>query len=138
MTCILKLHMKNNSFKRYIVGLMVVLSMSYSCTQKNGTTDVSVLDETKMAHILADAHLSESISKIEGDRYQLQFDLDQAYDIVFEKHGTNFEEFNASLTYYQNQPEKLEAIYDEVIVILSEMQAQNSTKKSKSSSDNSQ
>ena len=121
-----------------LLNACIYILFTTACTQKAESDQGVVLDEKQMAEILADAHLTESINKIEGDRFQLQFDLDHAYDIVFEHHGTTFEEFDASLSYYQDHPEKLEAIYDEVIIILSEMQAQNATRKSTEQADSAQ
>ena len=79
--------------------------------------DIQVLEATYNTRLIYEEDRNEKM-----DRY---------YQEIFENHQTNIDLFNESYTYYQENSEILEAIYEEVLEKLETMQTEEETKSTK-------
>lgn len=86
-----------------------------------------MLKPEQMTAIIVDIQLAESaLMQMEQNSQNAGLYKKKVYDLLFEKHKTNREKFDSSLTYYSlhNVP-KLDAIYADVITQLSQQQSLN-------------
>lgn len=84
----------------------------------------NLIDRDKFIEILADMQILESMDKIRTDRREEGFEIDKAIYWLFHEEGIDQEEFQASFEYYAKDPKVFEEIYDEVIIYLSEREAE--------------
>lgn len=87
------------------------------------TKPENVIDSRKMAKVIADVQLIESIGKVTADGLRLNKDSVNAYESVFKHHEINANQFKASMEYYSMMPDTLELIYERTLEVLSEKQA---------------
>ena len=72
--------------------------------------DIQILESTYNTRLI---HVEDRHEKME--RY---------YQEIFEKHHTTIDLFNESYTYYEENPEQLEVIYDQVLEDLEVLQTE--------------
>jgi len=110
------------------IGLAAVLLNSCSSEEGQQKPD-DLIDRSTMVEILVNTQLIESIKQrgvIRLDDTSIPADrkVDQLYAAVYDHYGVTPEAFRTSYAYYQQDPEELSAIYDDVLAILLERQAQ--------------
>lgn len=117
-------------FKKHIwVGLMA-LGLLFSVASCDEEEDYprpdDLIEEPEMVNVLTD------ICKVEA-RFQRRLTIknikvnemvEHNYRIVFEQHEVSLTQFKSSYAFYENEPEKLQQIYDSVIVHLTKEQVQ--------------
>jgi len=102
-----------------------------SCNSILSSKPVGTLSESQMVDLLVDMHLTEASLKMASDSTSKLNDttgVRQRFAQVFKKHDVEPDRFNKSLNYYIEHIEDLNKIYSEVIVKLTEMDAQQSAK----------
>ncbi len=72
-----------------------------------------VLSHDDMVNVLLDVHIAEASMKI-LDSGAKRIEKQEYYNMVFEKHKTQKEQFDKSLDWYSRHPKELIAIYDDV------------------------
>ena len=104
--------------------LMIFSLLTASCTSRKSSLDKkNIIPEKELVSILTDIHIADGLLAL--PRINSMFsNLDSiaTYYQVIEKHGYTKEIMDKTMKYYfLNNPKKLAQIYDEVLVILSEM-----------------
>jgi hypothetical protein len=97
-----------------------------SCSSILNPKPSGTLSEKQMTDILVDIHLTEASMRIANDSLSRLHDTTQMrirFAQLFEKHNTDPDDFNTSLTYYLEHIEELDKIYVGVINRLTEMEA---------------
>jgi hypothetical protein len=88
-----------------------------------------IISEENMVSILIDIQILEAVYNIrlihEEDRNER---MDRYYLEIFENHQTSIDLFNESYSYYQENPDLLDAIYEEVLEKLEALQTEAETK----------
>jgi hypothetical protein len=98
--------------------LASVLVMLLACDQKEQTPE-GLLDREKFKEVLLEAQLLEARYNHEVVvEHKQEVPMKQYYEQVFEKHGTDREQFQRTFEYYTARPEELKAIYEEIMVEL--------------------
>ena len=92
----------------------------------------NIIPEDEMVNIIIDIQILEATynSRLihEDDRNER---MERYYQEIFEKHQTSSELFNESYTYYEENPEILQSIYEEVLEKLEAIQTEEETKQVK-------
>ena len=111
--------------KRFIL-LLSVLFIGLSCSDNKEEEQIpeNVLDNAKFTSVMIDVQLIEGMHAQGVEITSTAGGVDGAYEKVFEKHGITKEEFQASFSYYQEHPDKMEMIYEQVLDSLSKLDAE--------------
>ena len=98
--------------------VLLPLFLLFACEQKDRMPE-GLLDREKFKEVLLDAQLLEARYNHEVVvEHKQEVPMKQYYEQVFEKHGTDNEQFQRTFQYYTARPEELKAIYEEIIVEL--------------------
>jgi len=106
---------------------LLVLLLPISCV-KDKELPEGVIEREKFVEILSDVQIFESMDQFIRNK-NTDFNIDYSYQWMFEHYHVSKKEFENSLDYYTKKPEIFEAIYDDVIVRVSEKKVEY-TKKS--------
>ena len=107
---------------RFVWAILLVWFMG--CAENTSIPD-EIIPPEGMVEILTD------VCKVEA-RFQRRLTVGTLnntdlvthnYHVIFENHDISLEQFTESYSYYENSPEKLQEIYDSVIVRLTQEQA---------------
>lgn len=102
----------------FVVGIFLLL-VSCGKEKSSGLFGRGVISMRKMAQIVADIHLVEAgVRATYPDRIEGDTKLQLYYQEIFEKYGITKSSFERSLEYYQNHPEELNKMYEEVVNLL--------------------
>ena len=117
---------------KYAFIFLTILSLiQVSCDNSTKRSENIILEDS-MVSILVDIQVLEATYNTRlihlEDRNEK---MERYYQEIFEKHETNVDLFNESYTYYEENPEILEAIYDQVLEKLEALQTEEETKYSK-------
>lgn len=103
-----------------------------ACVEQEVTLPEGYLEQEQLVDMLVDIHLVEgarSGTLVLGDTNRLP----DYYARIYEKYGTTESDFKTSFDWYTQHPEKMKAVYEEVIVELSkleeEVKAKSATRK---------
>ncbi len=110
----------------FILYLFLEISCS-SAGRRNETGPVpdNLIAADSMVKILVDVHLIESSLKtIHTKKQDNEHFTDTYYTTLFEKHHITRDQFLRSLDYYERHAEKLEKIYEDVIVELGKLESE--------------
>jgi hypothetical protein len=132
--------------------LLVLIAVLGSCAEK-ADPGSTIIPREQMIEILADLQIFESTHQIlkdkneddvdakrkaalypeiygvdsttkSGNEVKPKFDMLKIYKWVFEHYQVTEKSFRESMDYYSNDPEEFESIYDEVLIRISEKQAE--------------
>ncbi len=84
-----------------------------------------LIPEKKLVPIIVDMHIADGIAfqYLPGIK-KLKLDSTAVYGWVLDKHGVTKIQFDSTIAYYARHPERLERIYDKVIVNLSKLESE--------------
>lgn len=112
-----------------ILAFLLVFQLACENSKKRPE---SIIPEDKMVLILIDIQILEATYNMrlihEEDRNER---MERYYQEVFENYKTSIALFNESYTYYEENPEILEGIYEEVLEKLEALETEAETKKAK-------
>jgi len=124
-------HIRDNalflSATKNVVFALFFASM-IACVKHDVKLPAGYINEQDMVPILVDIHLIEGARSgklVLGDTNSLP----DYYAKIYEKHNITEAEFKESFAWYTEHPEKLKAVYEEVIVSLSKLEEVNARKK---------
>ena len=103
------------------VVYIVVLAFFVSCSEQEQRPK-EVLTEDQMVEVIAEVELTQALIKLKFSNPDTIVDRQELYNQVYNSFNITEEQFNASLTYYCQQPKVIEGIYVGVITRLSEEQ----------------
>jgi hypothetical protein len=107
----------------FLIGIGITPSCSNSEKQK--FVPETMLSEEEMISIMTDLHLVEAALSLRRNRGQSTNDVkDLWFAQLFEQHKTTATIFEENLSFYNEQPEKMEKILEEVMANLSQMQSE--------------
>jgi hypothetical protein len=114
-------------YKSKILMLTFFVLIFFSCGSKSSsaTKPVIILSEEQMTAILMDVHLVEGTINFKRNIGQgVDEQKSELYNQLMEDHGVTPEILESNLMYYNQKPEVLEKIYEEIITRLSIMQTE--------------
>lgn len=131
----------------------LLLLLTVGCSSPDGPKlppePDDLIEEEKLVNVLADVHLLEAAlgmrnpiiaprsplrpgqSPITPAEQAPQMGATKAlpYYDIFKKHGITYKQYEASITWYAAQPERLDVIYEDVIEELSRRQTEATSRK---------
>lgn len=114
---------------RAVLFFAVTTIFFTSCKKKDETND-KIIEREKFVELLSEVQVLESTYQfIHGRRPEFNPDLN--YEWLFRDYQITEEEFLLSFDYYTSDFQVFEAIYDDVIIKISEKQAENNVKPGK-------
>jgi hypothetical protein len=103
--------------RKYIM-LFFLVPLLFSC---KSSTPPGILDQEQMAAVLVDVHIvNGTLAGMAQHPDTLYKNGIDKYQMVFKQHHTDSTQFKNSFKYYTSKPDKLSAVYDEVINRLKE------------------
>ena len=113
--------LKKNIFKFYLLSVVLLFTACENKTEK--PVKEGIIPETKMVEIIVDLHLIDaSINLKHFNKRKNSKKIISYYASVLKKHACTRLEFDESMNYYSQEPERLDKIYDRVIQELSKKQ----------------
>ena len=107
------------------IFLVFLLALLFSCTSEEKKRPEDIWDEEKFTQALLEVQITEAVLRLGyRDRKDSIVHPDSVHAATFRKIGHNKEEFEKNFDYYIQDPAKMERIYEEVIVRLSEKEAE--------------
>jgi hypothetical protein len=101
--------------------LVFLLSAHVACVDHEVEIPADVIGHQQMVEMLVDIHVIEgarSGTLILGDTNSIP----DYYSRIYLKYGTTEQDFKTSFDWYTHHPEKLKAVYEDVIVALSKLE----------------
>ena len=95
--------------KIYLLTLAILFS---ACSSPNEKVQKNILPEKIFKDLLKDIHLAEANFKIKNTINNKTQDY---YFELYTKYNTSQEDFQKTLKYYSEKPEKLEPIYTQIL-----------------------
>jgi hypothetical protein len=90
------------------------------------------IEQKKMVDILVDIHLLEAQFQNEPVQNKSRvYNTIVGYENIFAKHGVTSQEFYDSFAYYRRHPEELDALYQDVIDRVTQMESEISPEAAK-------
>ncbi len=105
-----------NKYGIYILSIFIGIALFSSCS----STPDEVLSQEKMAQLLADIHIGESIVDAERTKYYNDSLKKTVKQSILVKHGVSQAQLDTSFAWYGHNIEEYIAVYDKVIEILDE------------------
>ena len=118
--------MKNSSI--YIIFLVFVIlsGCTTDISEKRGNPPPpDLIPRNEIVDVIADMHLYDAVMKEKQKKHRdVQKSKYYLYQTVMDKYHITREQFESSLTYYQQDLDEYNKIYDDVIEKLSKMKAE--------------
>jgi len=108
-------------YKKWI--FIIVIFILVSCDSNRKKLPEGVIGETQMVEIFTEIELGQAFVKLKMSELD-SINQEALFQHIFDRYSISQEKFNESLKYYVTEPEVLEDIYGQVIVKLSERQAE--------------
>jgi len=108
------------------------LILLVSCHSKKNEAKLKIIPEDKFIKVLIDYHLAEGVSSTQ--LFHKRYNNCKAFNItdsVLHRYGYTKANFDSTVSFYSDDPEKFDAIYDKVIASLSRIQAEVQKKMAK-------
>ena len=98
---------------------LIVIFLFFSCSNKETKKD-DIISEKVLTLVLKKIHLAEATFELQKTKKikEAKKELTKSYQDIFNAHQISEEDFNKAIKFYSKNPEKLEAIYSNVIEIL--------------------
>lgn len=109
-----------NNTKLKILIATVLLGINFSC-QQNNKVPPNILAEETIVEILVQMELTQAAYKIKNPKGK--FDVNRTFESIYTKKSITKQEFEESLRYFSNKPQKMEEIFNMVISEISRKQA---------------
>jgi len=110
------------------ISFLLLLPLLFSCYHVNKLEIVApdhLLSEDEMVSILTDVQIAEAaLIYRRTHRIEQQGFREAAYQKIFSNYGITAKILNENINYYNNDPEKMEVIYEKVLAKLSRMQGE--------------
>ncbi len=103
-----------NKYGIYILSIFIGIALFSSCS----STPDEVLSQEKMAQVLADIHIGESIVELERSKFYNDSLKKTVKQSILLKHGITQEQLDTSFVWYGHNIEKYVEVYDRVIEII--------------------
>ncbi len=105
------------------VTILCLTLLFFACTKKEVVIPDDVLKQKEMTAILTDVHIAQSAIGNAITTDSSKYTMADYLEYILADHQTTKKEFTASLKFYSDHPEMLQAVYDSVITGLSKIEA---------------
>ena len=95
--------------KKISVLYILLIFLFGACQPKH------ILSSKKMENILYDLHKAEAIIEVENLAVKQDSSINKFYEVLLEKHGISQAQFDSSIVWYTNNPQRFNKIYPRVI-----------------------
>lgn len=113
------------SSKILFILLIPLLAACYHVNQPEIKVPEHLLNEEEMVSIITDVQLIEgALSYRRTIRIEQKDFRKSAYQQLFSTYGITAKILNENISYYNNEPEKMELIYEQVLAKLSRIQSE--------------
>ena len=116
--------------KKYLIHIIMI--MCISCSDEEGMQKMpdDVFSKAEMVELLVDIQLIEGgVIVRQLNEQKFSHEINAYYQNTFKKHGLTKKTFEYNMRYYTDNPDKLDAVYEEVIIELSRLEAETETQK---------
>ncbi len=103
------------------VSPVILISAFFVLFESCSNRDRHVVPPSKMVDVLTDLHFADGMGAVV---YRKDLDSVHTYRWVFDKNKITKAEFDSSMVYYSNRPDKLNQIYEKVLTNLQKRQAE--------------
>lgn len=105
--------------------LFVLICLLFACATPEEKIPENILSETKFELLLKEIHLTEATFELYKTKGmgKAKNELANSYQNIYSEYAISEEDFKTTLEYYSVNPEKLEKIYDKVLVELTKERA---------------
>lgn len=102
--------MDRYNFKKYRILLLVMLLIaSMGCNRQTG----HILEPEKMQEIIVEIHKADAVLGVMRDKYNTK-ERKLVYESIFKKYGVTKDDFDKTVEWYVQRPEKYEKLYEGV------------------------
>ena len=111
----------------YRIFVFILLTLFFSCTQKEEKKPKHLLSESQMIDALTEVHLLESAAKLnllQGLKND-SLNIRDYYDALFMTKPYSYKEFQESFTYFTRRPSQMEVFLDSVLIRVQMMELEN-------------
>jgi hypothetical protein len=103
------------------IPLLFLLS---GCSSEDETPPDNIINSSKMVYIMMDIHIVDAAINMNNETPRgVVLNKPELYAAVYKKYRVRKTQFDSSFTYYARHPEKMQEIYDDLLIRLSEKQA---------------
>lgn len=106
---------------------IVVTLFFLACSSTKNELPEGILTHEELVPILTDVEIAQGYlrikSSIDDSLFRSKAFQENHYQHIFEKHHITEEQFNNNIAYYSMFPEEMEKIYNDVIIAISQEQA---------------
>lgn len=110
---------------KFIIILIALFFLS--CSFSKEKLPEGILSHEELVPIITDIEITQGYlkikSSIDDSLYKSQAYKENHYIYIFEKYNITEEQFNNNITYYSMHPVEMEKIYNDVIIAISQEQA---------------
>jgi len=108
---------------RVVYFLMVSFSLLFASCSQNEKVNKDIINKDTLINVIVDMHLGDAIlleptviSK------QIVINKQEYYSAILKKHSIKQEDFQKSVDYYSQSPEKYEKLYETVVERITQLQ----------------
>ena len=109
---------------KYIVFFTFILVIS-SCIKGSLEIPKDIIPRDKMIQVITEIELTQALVKLKVINQDSLINQQELFNQVYNDFNITEEQFNTSLSYYCGDPIKLEEMYVQVIIQLTERQVEN-------------
>ena len=114
---------------------LLPLLFLFNCSSNEVKAPKNILSKDKMIELMVDVHIADAMTlekKIKDIKLSNQ--LKKSYLVsVLDKHNVSLEEFESSISFYEDNLEEMLEIYNEVMIKITELEAELGGEKTETS-----
>ena len=110
---------------KYLIALSQLMLILAGCSEPKSEMPADLLPADVFTAVMIDVQIAEGMKtqKASGNRFA-NSQTGEAYSYVFEKHNVTKDDFLKTYTWYRENPEAMEAIFETVLDSLSKLEAE--------------
>lgn len=110
----------------YLFTAFLLLTACYTAPEnETAPAPENLIDRDKLVLIIADVEITESaLRQKQNVGHEIKNIKETYYHSIFSKYNISREQFDSSMTYYKQDPEVMDKIYEDVITRLSMMESE--------------
>lgn len=110
----------------YLIVPIILLTSCYTAPKKElDPAPVNLIDRDQLVLIIVDVEIAESaLRQKQNVGHEIKNIKESYYYSIFTKYEVTREQFDSSMTYYKQDPEVMDKIYEDVITKLSVMESE--------------
>ena len=113
-----------------LISFLLAFVMT-SCINEKVSIPDHIIERDTLINILAEIQIIEAIKQVKTDRQSLGYNVQEGYEWEFEKYNVTEERFKESIDFYSIHQDLFEEIYNDVIIRITEIEAEFTSKNQK-------